>query len=445
MKTWYLSRAAGRLTRVVVFVGVFIESLVGISACAQVINWGGAGTAGNEAIELSDPTTHWSNANNWRSEPAGTVPALGTEGTWNGPRSFHLRMWGRVYASPLETQSLTLIGSQDGFNWDGDLVLTGAEMHLLGNRLDLQDGAVIRQDGGHLGFVEPGSTLHLQSGSVYRMNGGTMTVPGTLVLGGGRTNFQLNGGHMTADEIVFASHDADICVWNGGSIRVRSVVLETERAHSCLGGRLEVQQITANGGSFTTFSSERVGLVAPTDIVANRETAILQIDGDITFWGGVEWQLHGTEPGLGYDQIDASGDLTISGILDFELLPLVDQREPIYLPRTGNTFDVAVADSFILTEIGLRLPTTPRGDLFDGHWGPIGDRRGLRLIAQYDYREALGDFNVDQHLDLADLIALTNRRGNESDDSIYDLDGNGRVDETDRRIWIHQLKTHLIW
>ena len=410
----------------------------GSLANADVLTWVGSGTNGNEAITPTDPGTQWSNAENWLGENAGRIPALNLDASGTDAE-IPLSDVGRIYASALRTGTLTIDGTGNDLNWEGDLVFEGADTHFIGSKLSLTNGAVIRQDGGRVEFLDEESSINLQDGGVYRLDRGEVVLPGKLTLGSGRTRVHVEGGRITADEIIFSNPEADICVWQGGSLRVRSLVLETVRPDSCISGRLEVQQILANGGNLTSVGEERVGLVAPTDILSNRETAILQIDGDITFWGGVEWQLHGTEAGRGYDQIDARGSLTISGILDFRFPPLVDQRAPIYLPMEGDTFDVVIADEFVLTEIGLRLPVTARGDLFTGFWGDIGDRRGLRLIAQYDFRQALADFNGDQLLDIEDLNLITRQRGNASDDSIYDLDENGLVDETDRRIWIHQL------
>ncbi len=422
------------------FTIVFSAAGLGPLACADVLTWVGAGTNGNEAIEHRDPGTLWSRSENWLGEIAeDTIPTLHPDGSGTDA-IVSLGNFGRIYASALQTRTLTIDNSAADFNWDGNLVLQSAETHVVGNSLELTGGAVLRQAGGRVEFVDRNSSISLQDGSIYRLDDGETVLPGTLTLGSGDTKLYVNGGHLIADKIVLSNEEADICVSNGGSVRVHSLVLETLRPNSCIRGRLEVQHISARGGNLTAGSNERVGLVAPTDVTANRETAILQIDGDITFWGGVEWQIYGTEPGLGYDQIDANGNLTISGILDFEFPPLTDQHDPIYLPKTGDTFDVVVADNFVLTEVGLRLPSTSRGLLFTGHWGSIGSRQGLRLIAQYDFRQALGDFNGDQRLDIDDLSLITRRRGNMSDDSIYDLDQNGLVDDTDRRIWIHQLK-----
>jgi hypothetical protein len=94
-----------------------------------------------------------------------------------------------------------------------------------------------------------------------------------------------------------------------------------------------------------------------------------------------------------------------------------------------------------------------RSDAFDFFHGIVDDvwlldesldEFQIRSLMRGTFGVAPGDFNQNGQLDVIDLDALSNAVRSSSSDWNYDLDGNGLLEPTDRRVWINQLKgTHI--
>ncbi|MCA9172193.1 MAG: hypothetical protein KDB23_31215, partial [Planctomycetales bacterium] len=375
---------------------------------AETLTWIGAGMGELNSIDPSDPSTAWSEPSNWGDNPANDIPQLDTAGQGTTAQ-LTFTNGGRVYANELTAERVVIDNQYAAPSWEGQLVLGPDGPMQIGNELSLSGGATVVQQGGTLEMLAEDSAVQLTDGSQFRVENGSFHSTGSLSLSGAST-FYVATSIATFDTISLGDGDSRICSGDNSTLQVRRLEFNAGLPFSsCLSGRLEVQEIATQkgqGGEITDVTT--AATLAPTDFVNGRETAVLQIDGDAYVWGGVDWQLLGPEPGTGYDQVAATGMLTISGWLRVRTTPLQDLGPgvSIYLPRPGDTFDLATsAVGFQLTEIGVDFPRYAFGKQFDGAWNPPG-MQGLRLITIKDIHIAAGDLDGDEQLDVDDVDHL---------------------------------------
>ncbi|MCA9172648.1 MAG: hypothetical protein KDB23_33515, partial [Planctomycetales bacterium] len=268
-------------------------------------------------------------------------------------------------------------------------------------------GATVVQQGGTLEMLAEDSAVQLTDGSQFRVENGSFHSTGSLSLSGAST-FEIVDSVATFDTIRVGNRESSICSRDGSILQVRRLEYTTGPSPwSCLSGRLEAQEIAIEDGQIGEITSATsLPTLAPTDFVNGRETAVLRIDGNARFWGGVDWQVLGPEPGTGYDQVAATGSLMISGWLRLRTTPLRDlgPGESIYLPQSGDTFDLVTSETeFQLTEIAIDFPRfaygTPYTVAYSAH-------PGLQMIATQDFHIAAGDLDGDEQLDVDDVDHL---------------------------------------
>ena len=404
---------------------------------ADPVTWVGAGTNGVTAKDPADGKTRWQDPANWVNANDSGLPSIEGQGE-TSLTQISLENPGRVFSRGLETRQLVVQDQAPHPHLASRLIFEEGR-YTIGEELLVTSSAIVEQAGGQLEVLGDGGQLTISGGGRFRLTGGHATSH-TVKIEGRDSRLELGGGNLRVKELIVGSPGDEVaphlCI-HDGVLRADAITIHGQIPFdSCRsGGRIETSLITASGGQIT----DPGGTLAPTDLAGLKETAILNIKGDLETWGHLEWQLNGTEPGAGYDQVAVDGELLLSGGLEVIIVPPRDDDTPAFFPKQGDMFDIVVADFILLTEIGLLWPESHLGPLFGGEFDMIDGRHRLRLIAQYDYRLGVADFDRDGQLTASDVDLLAQATRADEPDELFDLDQNGVVDRSDHGIWVHKV------
>jgi len=151
--------------------------------------------------------------------------------------------------------------------------------------------------------------------------------------------------------------------------------------------------------------------------------ALVQFAGDVTFGGAnsLLMEVGGPQAGTQYDQLEIAGDVSLAGELRIELIGG-------YSPGEGN--------QFTLMKYNSRNDTVFDSVVFpSAAWSiTYGDQA---LLVSIGDAVLPGDYNSDGVVDASDIDLQTGAMKDPNPDlATFDENGDGRVDITDRQIWV---------
>jgi hypothetical protein len=174
------------------------------------------------------------------------------------------------------------------------------------------------------------------------------------------------------------------------------------------GGTLDAQFVeifggTLRGSGFVTTGSglipgqveSRSGTVAPGNGIGT-----LTIEGRFANATGstLAIELGGLDPGTQHDQLIVQGPASLGGTLNVSLVG--------YTPSVGNTFTILTADSLSGQFDNLQLPAGYQWNVAYGLDDVVLSVTGMSLA---------GDFNGDNHVNLADYVGWRKNNGTTQD------------------------------
>ncbi len=208
------------------------------------------------------------------------------------------------------------------------------------------------------------------------------------------------------------------------------------------GGEVDAQFIQNDGGRLTGNGHIFVGVgplegavrnfggtIAPGDEDGN-PIGKIEIVGDLANVDGTfVFDLGGRTPGTTYDQISVERLAFLSGTLD---VSLVDLGGGLFQPQIGDTFT-------LLSALGGVQGTFDVLDLPNGFdWNVNYTSTSVRLqVAGVGF---VGDFDSDGDLDCDDINLLSSIAASGGGSGIFDLTGDGVVDDLDVADWILNQK-----
>ena len=233
-------------------------SLCPLAAMADEHQWQGAGTGGNTATDVTDPTTWWAWGQNW-AEPA--LPSSEDAVLVNFTNAGYLRGGGTI-------ASLSVSGTGGTMVLDGAAVMSVSQQTYLGSSgtawMVQTDGESLHNDlylGGTLGAtgcyqISGGllSTFSLWSGKggmgQVTQSGNSLVDVGTLYIGYGTNstgNYTLTSGSLKSVALTMGSRGSFIL--NGGTHKVTNSFNAGAGSYQITGGLLQVY-MACNGGTF---------------------------------------------------------------------------------------------------------------------------------------------------------------------------------------------------
>ncbi|QNN20832.1 hypothetical protein HED60_00630 [Planctomycetales bacterium ZRK34] len=294
----------------------------------------------------------------------------------------------------------------------GKLTLAGKEASFVGL------GAALRTNYGEL-TIANGNQLDIDNTAGRFDNYGALNITdgGQIIVHGDFFNTfepdSPSGGVLHVDENSYLS--ADSVTLSGGQVNVDGVV-ET--------GQLNITPDTTLSGSGRIAGQ----LVSDGDLDIGNSPGRLQVFGSVdqSETSTFNFQIAGPTAGDEYDQLVITDDVSLNGALNLSLLDG-------YMPVAGEVFELVNYD-------GLRNGRFAEIDT--SAVGPLGD---LTLAVLYDddfggvegsilaRATLLGDANVDNLVDIADLVLLSQNYGRTSDVAWSDGDFNqdGFIDIAD--------------
>jgi len=330
----------------------------------------------------------------------GNVTVTGAGSMWDANGFFDVGLGGEgtltIEAGGSVSSGPTSIGYFDGSS--GEVTVTGA-----GSTWTTGDLLVGREGDGILNIAD-GATVVLPFGSA---NVGTLTdtfATGLVAVDGLGSTFSV-GGDLT---IRFGG----LRVFGGGVVSVGGV-LSIERNGPF------VSSVRGNGTLAGNLVVNR-GLVLPGSSPSDLSSGALAVDGNYvqSNEGILGLGLGGTTPGLDYDQLQVTGQVTLDGRLDVVLV------NP-FTPSAGDTFDILDWGSLSGTFDNVFLPPLS-ADL-------VWNTTQLYVTGALKVGLA-GDYNDDGTVDAADYIVWRKNLGTN-----YHLPNEagfpGIVDQFDYDVW----------
>ena len=209
------------------------------------------------------------------------------------------------------------------------------------------------------------------------MAGSIDTLDGDLTTSG--VNFDNTGGSITAGGVAM-NHTGTITI---------AALLDAD-----------TMNVTAGGGTTITSTGRLVGAGGITgglnnagDFAPGSSPGIVNIVGAYSqdsVTGVLEIELGGTAVGTEYDQVNITGTAMLAGVLD---VTTIDLGGGLFVPSTGNRFDIVTAAGGILGTFGNE--NLPAGYAWDVDYNTT--TLSLEVLA------LLGDMNGDNNLTSADI------------------------------------------
>ena len=250
------------------------------------------------------------------------------------------------------------------------LMEDGAEFDNIGSFLDQSDYGFVQGTGASSSFTNQGSLKVSMNGGasvfdvLFNMRGGTVDVQGTyLVLGGGGTEtgaaFTVeSGAGLDFEGSTPFALDSGTTFSGAGNLAAASPPLTLSGDSASFTGPTEVyfgdtlivdgslagseQTVKSGatlGGSGTVGAIVNDGTISPGDSATI--TGVLKADGNVTFESGSTFNIasNGISAGTGYDQLDATGTVSLGGAAltgtlgftptDGESFPIIESTAPI--------------------------------------------------------------------------------------------------------------------
>lgn len=284
---------------------------------------------------------------------------------------------GDGFIAPDGSGSVSLTGSQTSwtvheglevglFN-TGQLSLAGGAQLAVGGNIEVGRASTghgtltattassITSFGGIIGF-EPGS-----QGMVSLSNGAEWTIEDRLFIG---SNFGPEGGQGT----LVAASNALVNIGNGLILGNEGLAVVNDGGRINIGsGELHAGGFIRVGGGGTLMGTGKILgnlLVSGGTVSPGFSPGGLEVDGDVTFDGDSTLfiEIGGLIPGVDYDQLAVTGDLTLGGFL---VLRFVNG----FRPQVGDTFDLFEVGGLFDDSSQPQLQALNAPNRFAADWG----------------------------------------------------------------------------
>ncbi len=232
--------------------------------------------------------------------------------------------------------------------------------------------------------------------------GGRWEQTGEISIGGGRdlnnNLVDLGTASLTLGDNGNLGATMAVNIMDRGTLVLDGGTLKAPLVRHDRGGTFQFAAGTLSVDSFLGNLVNSGGTIAPGD-----SPGVTAVQGDFTQLAGgrLEIEIGGLSPGVGFDQLTATGMTTLDGALD---VSFIDG----FVPAAGHSFEVHRADGGIFGEFATTsLPTLPSG--LD--WNVVYSN--FAVLLQVSAAGLTGDFNQDGAVDAADYVVWRKSGGSQ--------------------------------
>ena len=184
--------------------------------------------------------------------------------------------------------------------------------------------------------------------------------------------------------------------------------------------------VSGAGNFYGPGSANFVGGYNPGD-----SPSVVNFEGDFVSQHSLFIELGGNDNSVAaeFDQLLIDGTAVIDGLLDVRL---IDLGEGLFSPQLGDSFAIITAEDGLTGDFSqLNLPTLTGGL----GWQVTTDDTSLFLNV-INGGMATGDFDGDGDFDGVDVDSLVSTIAAGGTDSLFDMNGDGSVDQADLSEWL---------